>query len=359
MYHSGENAPPGENAAIEKVVELSLKLVDKAKDPVPRGQHPKTNGVVRADFVVDPSGLPPECRVGLFREARTFPALVRFSNGAQADDRKADVHGMAIKLLDVDGEKLIPEEKDARTHDFILVDHPIFFIPDAATYVPFSEALAKAKGVEPSAVRSLLFLLPKGPRAGMTLAASLIASLGVKRGTALLKLVKEALGKTPDSPLTTRYWSTTPYCLGPKAVKYTAIPDATQAPPRADSPDLLRLAMKSTLDHGGAAFTFAVQIQADPTSTPIEDPTVEWKESASPPISVARIVIPRQDFNVEARQTFGEHLSFTPWHALAEHAPIGGVNRARLPTYRAVSAERHRINRKPQVEPTLAEVERV
>ncbi|WP_165248229.1 catalase family protein [Paludisphaera soli] len=350
--------PPHEVAPIKRIVDLSLKLLDRDERPVKRGQHPKHHGLVDAQFVVDPSGLPPECRVGLFQQARTFPALVRFSNGGQADDRKGDVHGMAIKLLDVEGEKLIPEEKDAATHDFILIDNEVFFIPDLGLYAPFTEAFAKAKGVEPSTVRTLLAPLPKTGRFLATLVALFYTPRGLK-GARLLRLLMHSLSKKPDSPLTTRYWSTTPYRLGPKAVKYSATPASDEAPPRADSPDLLRLAMKAALDERDAEFTFAVQLQADEGSMPVEDATVEWDEKASKPIPVARIVIPRQEFDTESRRAFCEDLSFTPWHALPEHEPLGGINRARLPVYQAISAERHRLNGKPRVEPTPADVEKL
>ncbi|MDG3005334.1 catalase family protein [Paludisphaera mucosa] len=355
MNHQDEPIPAGEAEAIRKVVGLSLKMLDRGPKPVPRGQHPKAHGMVRAEFVVDPSGLPPECRVGLFAEAKTFPAVVRFSNGAQTDDRKPDVHGMAIKLLGVEGVKLIPEERDATTHDFILIDDPVFFIPDAVVYAPFFEAFAKAKGDVPSTLRSALFLLPKGPR----MLAALLSLYYAPRAFKGLGLLTRALSKKPDSPLTSRFWSTTPYRLGPRAVKYSAIPATTEAPPRADSQDLLRLAMKSTLDRGEAVFTFAVQLQADATSTPVEDPTVEWDEKRSKFIPIARLVIPRQEFDTESRRTFCEHLSFTPWHALPEHEPLGGINRTRRAVYQAVSAERHRLNDKPRIEPTLADVEKL
>ena len=61
---------------------------------------------------------------------------------------------------------------------------------------------------------------------------------------------------------------------------------------------------------------------------PVEDVTTEWPESLAAFRKVATIVIPRQAFNNPERDDFGENLSFTPWHALEEHRPIGGINRA-------------------------------
>ena len=366
--HSLETIPHGEDAVIGKVVEISIRAHEKDGGRR-RGQHPKHHGLVRAAFRVDPSGLPPECRVGLFREKKEFPALIRFSNGGKEDDRLPDVHGMAIKLMDVDGEKVLTAEKDARTHDFILVDDPAFFVPDAIDYVPFSEAFAKFKGVSPSIVRSALFFLSDDRRGGMAMAASLIASLGFAKATAMLKIAKRVLSKTPTSPLTSRYWSTTPYALGRRAVKYMAVPTSTDAPPQAGpdgSPESaereapenrLRKALWSTLRDGGAGFSFFVQLDAGPEKTPVENPMVEWEESEAPPIKVAEIVIPPQVPDTRARMAFVEDLSFTPWHALPEHVPIGGITRTGLRVYREVSARRHERNGVPLAEPTPADVD--
>ena len=59
---------------------------------------------------------------------------------------------------------------------------------------------------------------------------------------------------------------------------------------------------------------------------PIEDPTVEWKSAWE---RVATIEIDAQDFDFPERWEWGNKLSFSPWHALDEHRPLGGINRAR------------------------------
>jgi hypothetical protein len=112
--------------------------------------------------------------------------------------------------------------------------------------------------------------------------------------------------------------------------------------------------MRTWLEARDACFRFTVQPQADATM-PVEDPTVLWDEARSPPIEVATIRIPRQRFDGAAQQAFCENLSFTPWHSLPEHRPIGGINRVRKAVYLAVSTLRHRLNQAPRVEPTAVE----
>jgi hypothetical protein len=111
------------------------------------------------------------------------------------------------------------------------------------------------------------------------------------------------------------------------------------------------------LNNGEARFDFAVQLRTDARAMPIEDPGEEWSEARSPYRKVASIVIPRQTFDSEQQRKFGENLSFSPWHSLPEHRPLGGVNRARKLAYELISKFRHEANRTPRREPTSWEMD--
>src|SRR5688572_11006787 len=100
-----EREEAGEAATIARIVALNLTTLER-ESPVPRGQHPKHHGCVRATFTVE-KDLPHDLRVGLFVPGKEYDALIRFSNGKQKDDREPDAHGMAIKLLNVSGPKIL------------------------------------------------------------------------------------------------------------------------------------------------------------------------------------------------------------------------------------------------------------
>ncbi|MBV1860398.1 MAG: hypothetical protein KUG77_18440, partial [Nannocystaceae bacterium] len=106
------------------------------------------------------------------------------------------------------------------------------------------------------------------------------------------------------------------------------------------------------LEAGDVCFAFGVQRQTDPQRMPIEDASIEWSASESPFIPVARIVFSQQDFASEEQATTCQHLSFTPWHALPAHRPLGSLNRARKTAYASISSVRHGLNGVPRVEPT-------
>ena len=149
-----------------------------------------------------------------------------------------------------------------------------------------------------------------------------------------------------------QYWSMVPSLLGAgQAVKYTAIPrthvDTTM--PANPTPNFLRERLKAHLYDGEAVFDFCIQPQTNAVTMPIEDARIAW---TSPFTKVATIRIPPQTFDSPEQDEFGENLSYTPWHSLPEHRPLGGVNRARRVVYEAISRFRHIENDAPRTEPT-------
>ena len=157
-----------------------------------------------------------------------------------------------------------------------------------------------------------------------------------------------------NNPIQIRYWSQTPYRLGPNAIKFSARPISRRANAEQSDqdPEFLREAMVNQVRLEDTYFEFLIQLQSDPVAAPIEDPTVEWDETVAPFQRVALIRIPRQDISGDDNLSVAENLSFTPWHSLAEHRPLGSVNRARRVVYRTISEFRHQFNEAERTEPT-------
>lgn len=112
-----------------------------------------------------------------------------------------------------------------------------------------------------------------------------------------------------------------------------AEPGPAQLPPRRPVPATLHRPHP-------ACYAFQVQRQDPAKYMPIEDTSVEWKESDAPFATIADIIVPAQDFDSREQNLFCDNLSFNPWHALPEHRPIGGINRLRKAVYEAVSGYR-------------------
>ncbi len=319
-----ERVPPGEAdaiAAITEVIEKRVRATAAADPPARRDAHPKMHGCVEAELRVL-GGLPPALAKGLFAVPASYQAWVRFSNGsgAPAPDSHGDGRGMAVKVLGVAGSR-------TGTQDFIMINNPTFFVPDAAEYVDFTKA-----------ANPFTFFMPD------------LNPLHARLHDALTALA--IAGRKVSNPLSSLYWSMTPYLYGDVPCKYSARPTG---PPsifvdRTD-PDFLRNNLVSALQTGDAAFDFCIQLQRDPADMPVEDPTIEWREGDSPFVPVARLTIPRQGFDTPERRAFGENLSFTPWHGLDAHRPLGGINRVRRTVYETISRVRHEINSAVSVEP--------
>lgn len=324
-----EREPPGEDAARQEIARLLERQYARSNPPgrgvALRDQHAKAHGCVRATFTVT-DDVPAPLRHGLFAQPATYTAWVRFSASSPRPrpDTGFDAHGMAIKVLDVTG-----DGDGSTTQDLVLVNSTVFFCRNAADYVDVTAAVARG--------RLPAFFFPSWRPWRW-------------RVPELVNLVNAIRHRIHD-PLDVRYWSQTPYKLGPHAVKYAARPSGGPSRRRARGPDRLREAMVAHLAAGPASFDVLVQRQVDAARMPVEDPTVVWSERRSPFVKVATCDIPPQSFDTEERRRFAEHLSFTPWHALPEHRPLGGINRVRRPAYGTISRLRHEINGVVEQEP--------
>jgi hypothetical protein len=97
---------------------------------------------------------------------------------------------------------------------------------------------------------------------------------------------------------------------------------------------------------------------------PMDDATRPWSTRRSPYRPVATIRIhadPRyaDEAFVRERLAIGERLTYSPWHALEAHRPLGSINRARLFVYAMVSKTRNGLNgtdaRVPAPDPVVVE----
>ena len=319
-----ESVPEGEAAAIAAITELISVRLRAASKPgsATRDAHPKAHGCVAATLrILD--DLPGTVRQGLFARAASYPCWVRFSNGsgtAQAD-KTGDGRGMAIKVMNV-------AESRSTTQDFIMINNPVFFVRDARDYVAFQ-----------SAVNPLRFFLP-GLNPFRLRLHELFAATGITR-------------RVVSNPLNTQYWSMTPYLLGDRACKFSCRPMGEPSPfVGRSSADFLHDNLVAALSSDDATFELCVQLRTDESAMPVEDPTIAWSEQSSPFIPVAHLVIPKQVFDTAEQVAFGENLSFTPWHGLDAHRPLGGINRVRRTVYETISTLRHELNHAPRVEPT-------
>lgn len=314
-----------------------------------RDAHAKGHGCVKGDFAVR-GDIPADLKVGVFETERHYKSWMRYSNGNSEVryDWKRDARGMAIKLTGVEGRKLVPEFPEQSTQDFVMINHPVFFVDNPVHYAETLKIFHSGAGFE--ALGQILS----------------IARLPLENA----KLALAVNGTHIHNPVKDPYWSMAAFRHGNgKAVKFAALPVTcgeegsfprdlaaqkdwiakVQSKNHAVLPSLnrdeLTDAMKETLEKNreDVCYLFVLQRFVDQERTPTERSTVNWDE-VSPMIPVADLKIPAQKFSTEAQDTFCDDMAFTPWHALPEHKPLGVVNRTRFVVYTATAKLRREGN---------------
>jgi hypothetical protein len=298
-----------------------------------RAGNTKTYGVVRGEFEVLPD-LADNLRRGVFRFPKTYPAWVRFAGPgplAPADMKDNGVLSIGIKLMGVEGDKLLDDEK--WTQDFTGISAPTFTTPNITENLKLQRHVYEGTPL-------FYFINPFDSH--------------------FLDAIMQGLySKTQTSPLEVPYFSCVAYLFGDgQAIHYSIKPcsDEKTKVPRKPSANYLREAMVNTLSTKEVHFDFMIQFQTDAYRMPIENASVEWPEKLSPFISVARLHLPVQRFDSEGQLAFAENLSYNPWHCIADHRPLGNQSRARKSIYFELSGLRLSMNREARIEPTGAEV---
>lgn len=329
-----EQIPADEAAMTRDVIQTAVRIVDSHRENTRylRDAHAKAHGCLNAEVQVL-GDLTPELRQGVFSEAgKTWQATLRLSNGSPYPqfDSLRDARGMALKLLDVPGTQLLKDRQSRGEQDFVMFNHPNFFVSDVAEYRQNVAAQADGKKV-------MAFFPGLDPRTWQ------VRHLFIALAT---------LAPAPASPTQTTYFSVSPYKFGSANAKFRVAPDPdscpvyTLPPQNQALPNFLRSALTQQLSTDRVPACFVLQIQRqDPSQyMPIEDTSIEWRESDAPFETVARIRIPAQDFDTPAQNLQCDNLSFNPWFGLEAHRPIGGINRLRKAVYEAVSDYRHARN---------------
>ena len=331
-----EQLEPGERELFERfarnvLIPRQTEVSQRTGGNVGRALHTKLHAGLIAEFRVLPD-LPEHARFGVFSEPRVFPAVVRFSNGESFNkpDRKAQPWGIAIKLFGVAGSKLLDDQKEAATQDFLATSHSVTStVHHVRQFIAFIES-----AIEAEHTHSLLPVL-------------LARKLGVyETARIMLDLLLSVGFSKVRSVATEHYFSPAPIKCGPYAVKFTVQPaEGTKQPAtmRRQTDDFLREELAVRLREDDLMFDFAVQFYVNESLTPIEDSSVQWKSRHAPFVTVARLRVPKCDLSDPQTKVLSEkidRLSFNPWHATEDHRPLGNVMRARKIAYQMSSEYR-------------------
>ena len=322
----------------ERIQQMQIKAREIALKRNPsmglkRGFHAKGTGV-RGKFQVH-LDIPKELQVGLFQPGALYEALIRFSNarGEVLGDLSKDQRGVAIRLKTKPGEALSPTDT-TNIQDFLMTNTPVSFARSPVQFIEVGEIL----------LGGIAKVVPR-----------LWKKYGLKETRRILRVFLQPVVSFKPFQMN-QYWSRTSYQFGDHAIRYLIRPSAglktlsssqqlfgvlrsliQGTPPRED---YLRERLREALTENELRFDFCVQLFVDEKRTPIEDAYIEWKESDAPPIPIATLILPKQDFDPSLEEAI-EWMAFNPWNTI-DFTPLGLINLARKRVYQA-SAQHRRL----------------
>ncbi len=312
-----------------------------------RSVHAKSHGILRGQLQVLPVDAP--WAQGLFATPGVHDAILRLSTspGDELDDHVSTPRGIALKVLGVEGERL-PGPEHA-TQDFLFVDGPVFLAPGPKQFLKSLKLLAATTDRVPSLKRAFS-ALARG-------AEHVLEAVGTSSAT-----LSGLGGHAIDHPLGATVYTQVPFRHGTYVAKYALVPVSRDlallegaAVDLDGDPDGLRAAVSDHVREHGGTWELRAQLCTSVEDMPIEDASVEWPQDRSPFVTVARLTVPPQATpEGDALREQDEGLSFSPWHGLVAHQPLGGVNRARRPAYEASANARSGRARCPVHEPVRA-----
>ncbi|KQN90062.1 catalase [Sphingomonas sp. Leaf231] len=343
-----EQVQPGESATIGQLNDTFDMVLDTTAQDyghAVRAVHAKAHAILEGTLTID-AGLPPELAQGLFATPGDHKVLMRLSTnpGDILDDAISVPRGLAIKVFDVDGDRLSGAE--GRTQDFIMVNGKVFQAKDADAFLGSLKLLARTTD-KAEGGKKLLSAALRGIN-------SALGAIGVESAAL------NSLGGAPNvDPVGETYYSVTPFRYGEHIAKFSLAPVAPGLKERtgavidtAENRDAIRATIRDELRSIAGEWEFRVQLAHDLSRQPVEDPTVEWDEQEVPFVRVGTIRTAAQDSWDDTRvDEVNEHLRFSVWTGIEAHRPLGNINRARRDTYRHSAEYRQRVNGCPIREP--------
>jgi hypothetical protein len=318
-----------------------------------RDAHAKGYAALKAEFTIL-DNLPKELVQGMYAHPGKHEAVIRFSNGAARaamDKFSGNAQGIAVKVLNVPGEKLAPGEPDSPNVDFNLINHPIFFCNSSHDYVFIDKLFHKIHEY-----------FGKGTWGIIELAFLWTTEMGKAfPGRNTIKELKALLSFRNIKPLNSflyDFYSTGAVRHGDYIAKLRVHPNAEFVSKIKQIEvdvnkvhEAYRTVILETIRKQDFKFDFQVQLCKDLKTMPVNDLTEEWSQELSPFITVAELYIPQQDVPDDGNFEIMEHLSFTPFRCLEENRPMGDLQMSRLKAYQISSVTRHQLNGKERKEP--------
>ena len=313
-----------------------------------RPVHAKSHGVLVGTLEALPT-LPEHLAQGLFARPGTYPVVLRFSTnpGDLLADAVSSPRGLALKVLDVDGPK-VANHAGEFTQDFVCINADVFTAPDPKGFLQQIKLFDKTLET------------PEGVKHAVSVAAR--ATNAVLKAIHLPSATLEGIGAPATHILGESFSTVAPLRYGNYVAKIGLAPASDNLKQLTGKGidlgadyNALELLIKEFFQNETGVWDVKAQLALTPGESdqfPIEKADQKWPEEQSPWQVIGRLTVEPQNSYSDARQLFvDEQLSFSPWHALEEHRPLGGVMRSRLKAYEEAAKYRAQRNARRKMEP--------
>jgi len=344
---SVEKIQPNEQQVFEELAasvrSISEKIGDQFRHTM-RPLHAKSHGLLKAELTLHAPSEP--YQQGLFTKLATYPAIIRLSTtpGDILPDSISAPRGWAMKVVGVEGFPMLPGHDGQVTQDFVFVNGPVFGAPNAEEFLKLLKLLEK-HSTDSAALKQVV----------STTARTLETAFGLVGGeSGKLKSVghpeTHILGETFFSQAALRYGDyVAKICVAPASDNLKALTGKHLDHSKYSA---LRDAVVEFFKTEQAEWEVKVQLATDLAKMPVEDASVRWPEDESAYVPVGRLVAkPQNAYSAERRIFVDELLSFSPWHGLLAHQPLGSVMRARKAAYSIAASYRRTQEQRPMIEP--------
>jgi hypothetical protein len=344
-----EHPEPDEAQTTQQLIEVLTQISRKVYEDhhhALRSVHAKSHALLHGTLAVA-SGLAPELAQGLFASSASYPVALRISStpGDWLKDSVSTPRGLAMKIFDVPGDRL--PDAQGHTQDFIFINGPGFAAPDARHFLKNLKLLAGTTDKAPG-LKSALSLALRG-------AERVVEAVGGQSST-----LKSLGGHPATHPLGETFFTQVPMRFGAYIAKLRLKPASAALNALTDksvdithSPNALRELMREYFASQSGEWELQAQLCRDLERMPIENSSIVWSEELSPFLTVGQLTLPQQDAWAESSaQRIEDALSFSPWHGIEAHRPLGSVMRVRKAVYEASAQFRASHNHVTVQEPS-------
>lgn len=277
-----------------------------------------------------------------------YDVIVRLSAapGDLRSDRTPAPHGFAVKILNVPGERLLPEDSsDGKNQDFLLVNIPVLVFGTVRKYMQMLPFITEGERMPELVMRSLRSVM-RGMdhllnRAGFPASATI---------QGLTRSQHHILGETYHSMAALRYGNyIAKISVAPESESVKQLTGITM---QIQDDSSIRDLVQDFFKRNTADYAIRAQLCTHLDRMPVEDAAVLWDEDESPHQVIGTLHFPKQKTFSPARRVYSDDvLSFNPWHGIKEHQPLGSIMRVRMQAYERSSCFRHCMNIQPGTEP--------